>query len=274
MRWINLSLLRQSWAFSLRHLLWLAPVFLLSGYLNDAIMGIGGTSHSQMSVILERLKTSGCGMDSLIAIDQSVGGSQNPSHGITAIGLMLFAASIELVLMLGMIEARQHGETLRLASLMAFVQRGFTGSFKGFWRGFLRFLLFSLALSIGIVASVILNACGSREALLIMGLITGLIFFWMMVFLLPYIFATIACVFRSLAFDEAFRHSTAQLAGRRAEVVLTLCICGLPAAAANLLLALPESAIVTVALTSLLSIPSIVLLYQYHVSFDTAETNA
>jgi hypothetical protein len=272
MRGINLPLLKQSWIFSARHALWLAPFFVLCGYLNDAIMSIGGASHSQMSVILSQLKASGCGIESLMAIDQSVGGSQNPGHGIAAIGLLLFAASIELVLMLGLMHTRQQGETPRLAQQLAFFRQGFTGSFKGFWRGFLRFLLFSFALAIGIVATVILNACGTTEALVIMGLLTALIFLWMMVFLLPYIFATIACVFRPLAFDEAFRASVQQLTGRRLEVVLSLCVSGLPAGAVTVGMAWqglePSLAPLSIALTSVLGIPSLALLYLYHLRFQ------
>lgn len=269
MRWVNLPLLKQSWRLTLQHLAVLGPAFVLFGFLNDALLSIGGTGHAQQMQVWEQLARSGGGLEGLAAIDATMNHSQGSSgNGLLSVGLMLLAASLELVIALGLLEARMGGRPLAAASQLAFLRQGTLGSLKGFWRGFLRFLLFCIALSLALIAALVMGSQAGPGMLAILGLMTLGIFFWMMVFLQPYIYATLDCILHpSLSFHDAFLRCEAAMRNRRMEMVLTLCLCGLPVLAGNLpltLLPAESGAFATIVLTSLLSVPSFVLLLLYY----------
>lgn len=270
MRWINLPLLKQSWLFTLRNLLVLGPVFVLFGFVNDSILSIGGVDHARQAVIMEQLQQTGGGLEGLAGINNAIGTSQNPVNGLTSIGLLLFAASVQMVIILGLIEARFRGESISLSQQLSFFRRGFTGSLKGFWRGFLRFLGFATLLAIGILASMLMKDQGMPAAEAMLGLINLVIFLWMMVFLLPYIFATIDCILTGNNFDPAFAHSETVLNGKRGEIVLTFTLCGAPSFLGSLPLVMlqePIASPLSIGLTYLLILPSTTLLFLYHKAF-------
>ncbi len=264
---MNLPLLKQSWQLALRHVLILGAAMVACGFLNDAIMGLAGTNHTQQAEIYAQLQMGG-GVQNLAAINSTIGTSQDPADSLVAIGLLMLAASLELVVLLGLTDTLARGDRLSLAMQLGFFRQGLSGSLKGFWRGFLRFLLFCLALSVGILLLMLRDANDSLVSTLAIAGATFAIFVWMMVFLLPYIFATIACIFHAgLSFHEAFEGREKAIQGRQAEIVVTLFLCGFPILLGNApLMLLPGNAgaMLALVLTSLLALPSLVLLYLYH----------
>lgn len=268
MRFVNLRLLKESWKLAFRHLAVLGPTFILFGFINDALLSIGGTGHAQQAQIWEQLARSGGGLEGLVAIDATMHGSQGSGNGLLAVGLMLLAASLELVIALGLLEALLNGRTLTPAMQLAFFRQGTLGSLKGFWRGFLRFLLFSFGISLALVAMLLMGQQAGEAILILLGLAALGLFLWMMAFLQPYIYATLDCILHpSLSFHDAFLRCEASMQQRRLEMVLTLCLCGLPVLAGNLpMVMLPAeiAAAATIVLTSLLSVPSFTLLYLYY----------
>lgn len=271
MRWVNFPLLKQSWQLALRHVLILGPAMVGCGFLNDAIMSLAGTSHAQQAEIYSQLQMGG-GVQNLAAINNSIGTSQNPADSLVAIGLLMLAASLELVVLLGLTHSVAQGERLTLTQQLRFFRQGLSGSLKGFWRGFLRFLLFCIALSVGILMLMVSAPGDSTLFTFAIAGATLAIFLWMLIFLLPYIFATIACIFhQGLSFHDAFERREKVIQGRQAEIVVTLCLCGLPALLGNAaMLLLPDviASAATLILTSLLATPSLVLLYLYHQNME------
>ncbi|MBY0355468.1 MAG: hypothetical protein K2Q12_07020 [Rickettsiales bacterium] len=276
-RLLNIPLLTDAWRMAVRYGDVLAPVTVFFGFINDAIMRVGGTGHAQQAAIISQLSQSSGGLQSLAAINTTIGTAHNPADSFISIGLLLLAASVELVILLGLTDTLIQRKGLRLNVLLRFFRHGLIGSLQGFWRGFFRFLLFSIALSVGILALLLMRGEVSFGALALVAIATLAVFIWMMWFLLPYIFATLDCVLHAKDFDSAFIRSEEALKGRYLEVLLTLGISTLPALLSNLLLAwLPESygATVTIILTNLLMVPALVLLYLYARDFFAAPVSS
>lgn len=269
-RLLNVPLLKQSWALAWLHLPLLAPVMILFGFINDALLSLSGTDQAQQAELLGLLQQSGGGLEGLAAIDQAIGSSQDPTQSLISIGLLLLAASIELVILMGLLELRSKSEPVRVAPFMAFLRHGLMGSFKGFWKGFFRFLVYCTVLSLGILAYTFLQGQVSTLILLAIAVATVGVFLSMMLFLQPYIFATLRCIFVPLPFADSFANTEKKLEGRRLEILGTLLICGAPGVLASVpSLVMPAAAAVplTIILASLFSLPAIVLLYLYDREF-------
>ena len=268
---LDLEALTESWRFSLRHIVVLAPVFIAFGLLNNLIQSLSGSGEAQQAAMFQQLSATGNPGD-LAALNAAVGSSQNPGLSLIAIGLLFLAFAFESVLLLGMVRALSRGEALTVRGIARFTRHRFGASIRGFTTGFLRFILLSVGVALGFIATYLLK--DHMAVALILGLGTAAGFVYMMMFLLPFIFATFYCIFHDLPFKSALERSLADCGGRTFGMALTLIACSLPAITVNIAFILwnrPGWELLPMTLISLLSIPPFVLLYLIFTGFEERE---